>query len=93
MYGYGDLDEMKKVLHEWTGTGVRDISDKPLKNDKIFTLTDRKENKKYLGCVRSEWDKIQDTIEPKPSDGEYKIEGIRCKFAYGPGDYVILTVI
>lgn len=36
MYGYGNHDEMKAVLHEWTGTGVKDIkADKALKSDTI----------------------------------------------------------
>lgn len=91
MHGYSNPDEMKVVLHEWTGTGVRDIStERALKGDTIYTFVDGKEKKKYIGCVRSEWDKIRDAA--KISDTEYKIEGIRCTFVYGPGDYLIFMV-
>ena len=56
-----------------------------------LTLTDGNDGKKYIGCVRPEWDMIKDSS--KISDVENKIEGIRCKFAYGPGDYLIFMVI
>jgi len=91
MYGYDNADKMKVVLHEWTGTGVRDISTRALKSDTIFTLTDGNDGKKYIGCVRPEWDMIKDSS--KISDVENKIEGIRCRLAYGPGDYLIFMVI
>ena len=92
MNNYGNEGELKVVLHEWTGTGVRDIStERALKSDTIFTLTDGNDGKKYIGCVRPEWDMIKDSS--KISDVENKIEGIRCRLAYGPGDYLIFMVI
>lgn len=91
MYGYGKPDEMRMVLHEWTGTGVRDIkTETALKSDTIWTLIDEKEKRRYIGCTRAEWDKIRDSA--KVTDTEYKIEGYNCKFAYGPGDYLIFQV-
>ncbi|MEL6048262.1 hypothetical protein [Methanothrix soehngenii] len=89
MNGYGKHDEMKAVLHEWTGTGVRDIKVvQSLKGDTIWLLTDKGE--KYIGCTRSEWEIIRDSATMP--DNKYMIEGINCEIAYGPGEYLIFRV-
>lgn len=81
---------MKTVLHEWTGTGVRDIKvERALKSDTIWLLTDKGE--KYIGCTRSEWENIRDSATMP--DGQYAIEGYICEIAYGPGEYPIFKVI
>jgi len=92
MFGYGNHDEMKKILHEWTGTGIRDIkAERQIKGDRIWTLIDGKDGKMYIGCVRSEWDNIRESA--KMPNNQYKIEGYTCDFAYGPGDYLIFKVV
>lgn len=93
MGGYGKPDEMKAVMHEWIGTGVRDIKlERQLKSDTICLFVDGREKKRYIGITRSEWDKIRESAEV--SDGKWKIEGFICDSSvYGPGDYLIFAVL
>ena len=89
---YGTPGEMALVLHEYTGTGFRDIEAMPIKGDNISSLIDKKENKRYIGCSRPKWKEIENSWT-KQTDGNYKIEGYICAFAYGTLEYLIFNVI